>query len=155
MKTNRWIWPAMLGLWLGHSALAWADSYRGPKPLPLYTEECGSCHLAYPAQLLPKASWHRLLMGLDHHFGSNASLDPKTRQAIDTWLQAYGGEGKRARDVPPDDRITRASWFERKHRRVAKATWARPSIQSPANCAACHPDAAAGDFEDDDVSIPK
>jgi len=25
----------------------------------LYREECGSCHLAYPAQLLPPAGWQK------------------------------------------------------------------------------------------------
>ena len=37
--------------------------------------ECGSCHVAYPAQLLPATSWQRLMKGLDKHFGTDASVD--------------------------------------------------------------------------------
>ena len=133
----------------------WADSYKGPPPPAVYTQECGSCHLAFPPNLLPKASWHRVMQGLDSHFGSDASSDVATQKQIATWLQTYGGQGKRAREEPPQDRITRAAWFERKHREVSAATFKRASIKSAVNCAACHRNAAQGDFNDDQVRIPK
>jgi hypothetical protein len=38
---------------------------------------------------------------------------------------------------------------------VSAATFKRAAIKSPANCTACHRDAAQGDFEDDRVRIPK
>ncbi len=134
---------------------AWADSYKGPTPPAVYTQECGSCHLAFAPNLLPKASWQRVMNGLDKHYGSDASLDAATQKQIDTWLQTYGGQGKRAREEPPQDRITRSAWFERKHREVSAATFKRASIKSPANCSACHREAAQGDFEEDRVRIPK
>ena len=134
---------------------SWADSYKGPTPPAVYTQECGSCHLAFPPNLLPKASWQRVMHGLDKHYGSDASLDAGTQKQIDTWLQIYGGQGKRAREEPLLDRITRSAWFERKHREVSVATFKRVSIKSPANCAACHRDAAQGDFDEDRVRIPK
>ena len=137
------------------TAPVWADSYKGPTPPVMYTQECGSCHLAFPPNLLPKASWQRVMNGLDKHYGSDASLDAATQKQIDIWLQIYGGQGKRAREEPPQDRITRSAWFERKHREVGAATFKRAAIKSPANCAACHGDAAQGDFEDDRVRIPK
>lgn len=141
-----------LAVWL---TPVWADHDHGPVPTPVYTQECGGCHLAFGAHLLPKASWSRILQNLDQHYGSDASLDAATQKQINDWLQAQGGQGKRAREVPPDDRITRAAWFERKHRSVAVATFQRASIKTPVNCAACHPNAAKGDFEDDAVRIPK
>ncbi len=133
----------------------WADRDQGPTPPAVYTQECGSCHLAFPPNLLPKSSWRRLISGLDKHYGSDASLDASTQKQIDTWLQTYGGQGKRAREEPPQDRITRSAWFERKHREVSDATFKRASVKSPANCAACHRDAAQGDFEEDRVRVPK
>ena len=133
----------------------WADSYKGPPPPVAYTQECGSCHLAFPPNLLPKASWQRVMQRLDSHYGSDATLDAATQKQIAAWLQTYGGQGKRAREEPPQDRITRAAWFERKHREVSAATFKRASIKSPVNCAACHRDAAEGDFDDDHVRIPK
>ena len=65
------------------------------------------------------------LLGLDKHYGSDASLDAATQKQIDTWLQTYGGQGKRA------------------------------FVKSPANFTACHRDGAQGDFEEDRVRIPK
>jgi len=134
---------------------SWADSYKGPTPPAVYTQECGSCHLAFPPNLLPKASWQRVMSGLDKHYGSDASLDAATQKQIDTWLQTYAGQGKRTREEPTLDRITRSAWFERKHREVSAATFKRASIKSPTNCTACHRDAAQGDFEEDRVRIPK
>lgn len=134
---------------------SWADSYKGPTPPAVYIQECGSCHLAFPPSLLPKASWQRVMNGLDKHYGSDASLDAATHEQIDTWLQTHGGQGKRAREEPPLDRITRSSWFERKHREVNAITFKRASIKTPANCTACHRDAAQADFDEDRVRIPK
>ena len=137
------------------STSLWADSYQGPKPPAVYTQECGSCHLAFPPNLLPKASWQRVMNGLDKHYGSDASLDAATQKQIDTWLQTYGGQGKRAREEPPLDRITRSAWFDRKHHEMSASTFKRASIKSRANCTACHRDAAQGDFDEDRVRIPK
>ena len=137
------------------TATVWADSHKGP-PLPAaYKQECGSCHLAFPSELLPKASWSRVLHSLDKHYGSDASLDAATQMQIDSWLQIHGGQSKRAREEPPQDRITNSVWFKRKHHEVSAATFKRASIKSPANCSACHRDAAQGDFEEDRVRIPK
>jgi mono/diheme cytochrome c family protein len=143
------------GLFSFVASSTWADGNKGASPPTLYTQECGSCHLAFPPNLLPKISWQRVMKGLDKHYGSDASLDVATQNQIDTWLQTYGGQGKRAREEPPQDRITRATWFERKHREVSAATFKRTAIKSPSNCSACHRDAAQGDFEEDRVRIPK
>ena len=145
---------AVAASWLA-AVPVWADSYKGPTPPGVYSQECGGCHVAFPPNLLPKASWQRVMNGLEKHYGSDASLDNAPQKQIDTWLQIYGGQGKRAREEPPQDRITRSAWFARKHREVSAATFKRAAIKSPTNCAACHGDAAEGDFEDDHVRIPK
>ena len=121
---------------------------------PAYTQECASCHLAYPPGLLPARSWQRVMSGLDRHYGTDASLDAATRQQIDTWLQSYAGTYKRVAEEPPQDRITRSAWFERKHRKVEPAVWQLPSVKSAANCAACHTGAEQGRFSDDDLRMP-
>ena len=137
-------------------APARADSRLGPAtPLPAYGQECGACHLAYPPGLLPAASWQTLMNGLARHFGSDASIDGPAAREISGWLTSHAGTGKRALERPPDDRITRAAWFTRKHREIATATWSRPAIRSSGNCAACHRDAAQGDFDEHAIGIPK
>ena len=77
--------------------------------LPAYQQECGSCHLAYPAGLLPASSWHRIMDGLDQHYGSDASLDAQTTRQIGAWLQAHAATRRRTSQAPPQDRITRSS----------------------------------------------
>ncbi len=136
--------------------LAHADGPRLPSgpPLPAYRQECGSCHLAYPAGLLPASSWRRLMGGLEQHFGTDASLDAPTTRQIDAWLQQHAATGGRTAQAPPQDRITRSSWFERKHRKIDPAVWQHASVKRAANCAACHAGAAQGDFDDDRIQVP-
>jgi hypothetical protein len=137
-------------------AAALADGGRAmPRNVPpAYTQECASCHLAYPPGLLPARSWQRLMDGLERHYGSDASLDAATRQPIDAWLQANAGTYKRVTEEPPQDRITRAAWFARKHRQIDPAVWQLASVRSAAQCAACHTDAERGRFDDDALRLP-
>ena len=121
---------------------------------PAYTEECGACHLAYPPGLLPAPSWHRIMTGLDQHFGTDATLDPATFRQLDRWLQANAGTYRRVTTEPVDDRITRSAWFERKHRGIDASTWALPDVKSASNCAACHTGAEQGRFDDDNLRQP-
>lgn len=120
-------------------------------PLPAYQAECGACHVAYPPRLLPADAWQRLMNDLPHHFGTDASLDLPTRNAVSAWLAANAGRGA----APPQDRITLGAWFQREHREVSSATWKRPAVGGAANCSACHTGAAQGDFDEDNVRIPR
>lgn len=135
---------------------AHADSGRAmPAQVPkAYTQECAACHLAYPPGLLPAASWRRVMTGLDQHYGTDASLDAATVQQLSAWLQSHAGTYKRMTTEPPEDRITRSAWFERKHRQVEPAVWKLPSVKSAAHCAACHGGADQGDFDDDRLRMP-
>jgi cytochrome c553 len=122
--------------------------------LPAYAQECSGCHLAYPPGLLPGASWRRIMAGLERHYGDDASTDAATARQIGDWLQSQ--TGRRAFSLaPPQDRITRSPWFERKHRRIAPADWQRPEIKSAANCAACHARAEQGDWRKRNVRLPE
>ena len=136
-------------------APAWADSSVQPRTtLPLYTQECAACHMAYQPGLLPAKSWARVMGGLDKHYGSDASLDAASVQQISRWLQAEAGTYKRVAEAPPEDRITRSAWFVSKHRKLDPQVWKHASVKSAANCAACHTGADRGDFDDDGVKMP-
>lgn len=150
--------PAAVLLALASAAsAALADSRAMPADsmLPAYRQECAACHMAYPPGMLPAASWNRMLGRLDQHYGSDASLDPALVRQIGTWLEAHASTYKRVREQPPQDRITRSAWFERKHRELDAAVWQRTAVGSRANCMACHTRADRGDFDDDRVRIPK
>jgi hypothetical protein len=130
-----------------------------------WQQECASCHIAYSPALLPRASWRRLMGGLDRHFGENASLDPTTQADILKFLEANAADsgtsqigrrvmqGMGAKDAPL--RLTETRWFVHKHDEVSRATWSRKSVGSAANCAACHQQAEKGVFDEHDIRIPK
>ena len=92
---------------------------------------------------------------LHQHFGTDASLDAATTADLAAWLKANAGTGRRAAQEPPQDRISKSSWFVRQHDEVAASTWKRASIGSPSNCSACHAEAAKGNFNEHQVRIPK
>ena len=130
-----------------------------------WQQECASCHIAYSPAFLPKASWRRLMGGLDRHFGEDASLDPATQADILRFLEANAADagtsrmgsrvmqGLRPAEAPL--RITETRWFVRKHDEVSQSVWSRKSVGSAANCAACHRQAEQGVFDEDTVRIPK
>jgi mono/diheme cytochrome c family protein len=135
-----------------------ADSKSPVVPLlPVYKQECSACHVAYPAGMLPAASWKRLMGGLNKHYGTDASLDEKSLAEISGWLDGHAGTYKRVSEMPPDDRITKSAWFIRKHneREVSPAVWKRASVGSASNCIACHTNAAQGSFSEREIKIPK
>ena len=135
---------------------AHADGYRqAAVPMPkVYTQECAACHTAYPAGMLPAASWQRIMKGLDHHYGTDASLDADSVRQISTWLTSNAATRGRTSEAPPEDRITRSAWFVRKHDEVHPDVWKLPSVKSAANCAACHTRADRGDFDEDNIRMP-
>lgn len=158
MKTDLRTRPLLLAAAWGLATLgaAHADSDKlSPRYIPAaYTQECASCHTAYPPGLLPARSWQRIMAGLDMHYGTDASLDAATVRELGAWLQVNAAHGRRRAEEPPHDRITRSAWFEREHRKVGPAVWTHASVKSAANCAACHAGADRGDFDDDGLRFP-
>jgi len=130
-----------------------------------WQQECASCHIAYSPALLPRASWKKLMTGLDQHFGENASLDPVTQadilrflelNAADTGTSQLGQRVMRDMDRKAAPlRVTETRWFVRKHDEVPRSAWTRKSVGSAANCAACHRKAEQGVFDDHSVRIPR
>lgn len=138
------------------AAPAWADGGRwlSATPLKAYTQECGACHTAYPAGMLPAFSWQRVMAGLTTHYGTDASLEESVRAPIAVWLQANAGTYKRVSEAPPEDRITRSAWFTRKHRKVEPAVWTLPSVKTASQCAACHSGADLGLYGERGLRMP-
>lgn len=120
-----------------------------------FQQECSSCHIAYSPGLLPAESWRKVMAGLDKHFGTDASLTDQETKEITTFLVNHASNRWSASTAPL--RITETAWFKRKHdgHEVSPDVWKRPSVKSPANCAACHPKADRGDFDEDNIRIPK
>jgi mono/diheme cytochrome c family protein len=138
--------------------LAAGDADRGGRAAPLlpqYRDECSACHVPYPPRLLPAESWRRITGNLSRHYGADASLDAATTSLLSRWLEANAGAGRKMREPPPDDRITRSAWFLHEHDEIPERTWRTATKGRPANCAACHTLADQGDFRERNIRIPR
>ena len=140
----------------------YGDNYRrGAMTMnSAYVEECGSCHMAYPAMLLPGKSWHKIMAGLEDHYGENAELDAQTRQQIDDYLVresarvSYRKLFRNLGDAAPI-RITELPYFVHEHDEIpARFVTENEQVKSLSQCNACHRDAERGRFDEDDVVIP-
>ena len=142
---------------LGAAGVTQADDDEGQRysaSNPVWKTECGSCHIAYPPQLLPARSWHVMLSQLDKHFGTDASLDPKVAAQISTFLETNAGRD-RSSSAQPVLRIGETRWFLREHDEVPARLWKSASVKSPSNCAACHVNAEQGDYNEHSIRLPK
>ena len=145
-------WFAALALVMG-SSLANADGGKLSAPNnPKWKEECGSCHIAYPPQLLTAENWQSVMAGLDKHFGANAMLDAKDNKGILDFLQRNAGSGNK--HSAPNLRISDTSWFTREHREVSSNIWGDPAVKSRSNCTACHVNAGRGDWSERGIRMP-
>ena len=140
-------------------AQAGGGHYYPPVSDAAVKAECGSCHLAFPASMLPARSWDEMMGDLKNHFGDDASVDAATAEKItryltenagDTGGQRYGRRllsGVSSQNAPL--RITELPKWVREHREVSAAEWKSKDVGSKANCVACHADAERGYYEDD------
>ena len=136
----------------------------------LYKEECSSCHMAYPAFLLPDKSWKKIMANLENHFDENAELDAETNLKISQFLSqnALGATGgkfsrkkysrKMLRNFPVNKtpiRVTQLPYFVRKHDEVPKRMVVNnPKVKSFSLCDKCHKGAEKGNFNEHQVRIP-
>lgn len=128
-----------------------------------YKEECGSCHVAFPPGLLPADGWKDVMTRLDRHFGTDARVEPAAASEIGRYLEANAARPRDTRYEPSTrtetPRITETAWFRRKHRDghdgLTAEVWKSPAVKSPANCGACHRQAADGQYGERDIQIPR
>jgi len=134
---------------------AQAESKHAPLS-PQYVEECGSCHVAYPARMLDAESWQAVLRGLDRHFEVDASLDPETLAALRVYLEGDARrKPTRSAAGTPLLRITETRWFRSEHDEVPRRLRQGPEAVAPANCAVCHTTAEQGSFAERSLRLPK
>ena len=139
---------------------------HGLKPVdfPVYLEACGACHFAYQPELLPAASWGKILSGLDDHFGEAVALEEDARQAVGEYLRSHSAETgsaeiavkvMRSLEGHAPLRVTDVFYIQKKHHGIPADVFKRKPVGSFSNCAACHTTAAGGVYDEDDVRIPR
>lgn len=138
---------------IAFSSSALADGHKLAVPSnPKFQAECGSCHMAYPPQLLTAENWRQMMKGLDRHFGANATLDAKEGGEILAFLERYAARDQRS--SVKTLRITDTAWFQREHREVSNSAWSHAKVKSRANCTACHVTAERGDWSEHSIRMP-
>lgn len=140
------------------TALADKDEALPPVRHEPTKKACGECHMVFPPQMLPRASWDKIMSGLDSHFGENAAIADGERQEITTYLRAHAADsdsrmgrhflrGMKGHDAPL--RITETPYWLREHNKeVPPEAFRKPEVKSAANCPACHKQAEQGIYED-------
>jgi nitrate/TMAO reductase-like tetraheme cytochrome c subunit len=160
-QTRRWIFDLtvwIVGIATGAALVAEATVGAGKfsaSTNDAWRTECGSCHVAYPPQLLSAQSWRTIMNGLDRHFGADASVDAGAAASIGAFLDANAARPHGKRSDPAALRITETRWFRHEHADIAAATWNGTKVGSAANCGACHGGADRGDFSERSVSVPR
>lgn len=141
-----------------------SDKNLKPVTNAAYTDSCGACHFAYQPELLPAASWKKILEGTDDHFGETVDLDEDVRLEISEYLASNAAETSSAKIAgkimgclggTTPLRITDIPCFRKEHHEITPQTIQRKAVGSLSNCIACHRTAESGVYDDDSVSIPE
>ena len=150
----------------------------------LFLDECGACHLAYQPELLPKASWKKIMSNLKNHFGDDVELTPKKHYALSRFIYKKSADHfklkpgqkakvnknpyyKRGGEQPYRSkmilaslkgatpiRVTEVPYIKEVHKGVNKDIFKRMTIKSFANCEACHLSADGGLYYKPHIHIP-
>jgi cytochrome b len=130
---------------------------------PIYAEECGSCHMAYPPSLAPSGRWIAILANLSDHFGEDASLKPDvvaqiraylTMNAAEKWDTRAAHELQRSNPQDPL-RLTATPFWLRMHRGIPESVFKSRAVGAKGACEKCHSDASTGRFDPQDIHIPE
>ena len=131
----------------------------------LYIKECGSCHFPYQAGLLPSNAWNKMMVNLDKHFGSDASLAPEDLQTLTKYLNDNSAEknmqykrssrivSSLAKNQIPDS-ISTTPYMIKKHEDIRKDLITQNEVKGLFNCIACHKTADKGIYGERDINIP-
>ncbi|MDD2697515.1 MAG: cytochrome C [Arcobacteraceae bacterium] len=131
----------------------------------LYKKECVSCHMGYQPGLLPSKSWTYMMNNLEHHFGTDASLDKVDRDAILKYLTANASENatqyKRSAKITASvdeskiyKSISEIPYIIQKHRKIDQKLINQKDVGGLSKCMACHTTADKGVYGDDYIKIP-
>lgn len=101
----------------------------------LYLENCASCHVGIPPQVLPTESWRQILNDPQHYGVVLPTILEPGRQLIWQYLQVFSRNPIKTEENIPY-RLANSHYFQILHPRV--------ELPKPVNlktCAVCHPQA--------------
>ncbi|MFA7083108.1 MAG: diheme cytochrome c [Arcobacteraceae bacterium] len=130
-----------------------------------YSKECGSCHFAYQAGLLPENAWRKMMNNLENHFDTDASLDKEEYMTILNYLVANSAEKnmqyKRSAKIVKSikvgqipESISKTPYMIEKHNDIRADLITQKEVKGIFNCMACHTTADRGIYTKRDIKIP-
>lgn len=106
----------------------------------LYVENCASCHLALPPEVLPSETWRRLLLEPEQHYGQQLKpLIGPTLLVMWEYLRTFSRPQAKKEQLPY--RVSESRFFKALHPRVKF-----PEKVSLGSCLSCHPGAAQSNY---------
>ena len=155
------------GLYADDHNYFFKNSNSGVMPVKdqTYINECGSCHFAFQAGLLPARSWDKMMQNLDDHFGTDATLDPQDHNYILNYLTQYAADNakeyKRSRKIANSIasykvplKITEVPYFVKEHNEIPQRFIQQKEVKTLSNCMACHTTADKGIYSERAIKIP-
>jgi len=122
---------------------------------------CGSCHMVYPAYLLPKQSWKEMMDNLENHFGKDASRPEEETQLIREYLMNNAAEySTKEAAVKILDRlgektpaaITETNYWKEKHKDITKEQF-EADYGMKSDCRTCHKTIRDGLIQDKNIKF--
>lgn len=125
------------------------------------SSSCGSCHMVYPAYLLPRKSWSEMMDNLENHFGKDASLPEKETRIVRDYLINNAAEHStkeaavkildRLGEKTPEA-ITETNYWKERHKDITKEQFeADYGIKS--DCKTCHKTIRDGLIQDSEIKF--
>ncbi len=108
--------------------------------LKLYLENCSSCHIALPPEVMPSDTWRTLLLEPEQHYGQK--LEPIPRPFIFVvwdYVRTFSRPLNKEEQTP--FRLSESRYFKAFHPQVDL-----PQSLNSRTCVSCHPGAAEYDF---------
>ncbi len=106
----------------------------------LYIENCGSCHIPIPAEVLPTNTWQKILEQPRDHYGESLpNMANITARLIWSYLRSYSRPTLEGEITP--EFVTNSRYFTALHPLVEL-----PRPVSYQSCQLCHPGAASLDY---------
>lgn len=105
----------------------------------LYLQNCATCHIGVPPQVLPTETWQQLLQDPQHYGQKLRLLVDPPRLLVWNYLRTFSRLQAKEEEVPYRVEVSR--YFKALHPRVKL-----PQPTNLGTCASCHPGAAQSDF---------
>ncbi len=105
----------------------------------LYLENCASCHIGLPPEVMPTETWRQLLQDTQHYGAQLQPLVDPNLRIIWQYVRTFSRPQSAEEDLPY--RLYQSRYFKALHPNVKLPT--RVGVSS---CASCHPGAGNYDF---------